>query len=58
MSSDDFVVVVTTPTEFAAETKAAVLKSNGIEATVIRNAPSPSVIICSMTRRSADGEMK
>ncbi len=40
MSSDDLAVVATTPTEFAAETKAAVLKSNGIEATVIRNAPS------------------
>ncbi len=40
MNADDLAVAVTAPTEFAAETKAAVLRSSGIEATVIRNAPS------------------
>ena len=40
MKSHDPAVVVTVPTEFEAQTKAEVLRSEGIEAAVTRNAPT------------------
>ena len=40
MKPDDLTPVTTVETEFEAETKAAVLRSNGIDATVIVNNPS------------------
>ncbi len=40
MKSQDPAVVVTVPTEFEAQTKAEVLRSEGIEAAVTRNAPT------------------
>ncbi len=40
MKSQDLAVLATLPTEFEAQTKAEVLRSEGIEAAVTRNAPT------------------
>ena len=54
MSGDDLAVVATAASEFEAETKAARLEAEGIEATVIRDAPSGTGQVgVSPTARSA-----